>query len=99
VCPYNRKRAKPIGDDPLAPREIPARWSLVEMLRLKQSDLDAWEGSSPLKRAGRNRLVRNAAIAAGQMGGEDERRELQRIAEDEAEIGWLRELVKKMLGL
>ncbi len=99
VCPYNRKRARPVETDPLAPRTTPAEWSLVEMLRLKQADLDSREGSTPLKRAGRDRLVRNAAIAAAQFGGEEEREEMRRIAGDKGEVGWLREMVNRVLEL
>jgi len=90
VCPYNRKRASPVEEDPLAPRETPGEWSLVEMLRLKQEDLDGREGSTPLKRAGRDRLVRNAAIASLKRGGEEEREQLRRIAQDPEEAEWVR---------
>jgi epoxyqueuosine reductase len=99
VCPYNRKRARPVETDPLAPRTVPAQWSLVDMLRLTDADIAAMEGSTPLRRAGRDRLVRNAAIAAAMSGGSEERAELERLANDPKEPEWLRgEIARLLLG-
>jgi len=60
VCPYNRKRATPRDDEPFAPRMAPAEWSLVEMLKLDDESLAHGFPGSPLKRAGADKLKRNA---------------------------------------
>ena len=73
VCPFNAgasARAPLPGDDgdPFAPLE---RWSRLSLEQLLSLDDAAWEAASrgtPLKRAGRASLARNAAIVLGNRG-------------------------------
>ncbi|MCB2156220.1 tRNA epoxyqueuosine(34) reductase QueG [bacterium] len=95
VCPYNRKRARVAAEDAFAPRKAPAGWSLVEMLQLDEDKLDDAMWGNPLRRAGHESLIRNAAIVASERGGEAEARELQRIAEDASQPDWLRETARQ----
>jgi epoxyqueuosine reductase len=76
VCPFNAgasARAAPWADDgdPFAPLERWSRLSLEQLLRLDELDEAAWDAVSqgtPLKRAGRTSLARNAAIVLGNRG-------------------------------
>jgi len=73
VCPFNAgasARAPLPGDDgdPFAPLE---RWSRLRLEQLLTLDEAAWEATSrgtPLKRAGRASLARNAALVLGNRG-------------------------------
>lgn len=65
VCPWNRFAVQtqvteffPLSVDRAAP-------PLAELLALTESDFDARCGGSPIERIGRERLVRNACVAAG----------------------------------
>ena len=82
VCPYNRKRAAPREDDPLAPRRAPAEWSLVEMLTMPPENIEREFMGSPLRRAGTEQLRRNAAIVASERGGEEEARAIEKLLEE-----------------
>jgi epoxyqueuosine reductase len=68
VCPFNASsnvRSRPVTDDPFAPLE---RWSQVRLHEFAGMDDAAWDAlsnGSPLRRAGRVGLARNAAIALG----------------------------------
>ncbi len=68
VCPWNRF-APPIGDSAFVPidadRAAPPLWTLLEM---DDDGFQARFGSSALARIGRERLVRNACVAAGNSG-------------------------------
>lgn len=64
VCPYNRKRATPAADDPLAPRLAPAEWSLADLATMTEERLLADYAQSALRRAGAESLRRNAALVA-----------------------------------
>lgn len=63
VCPYNRKRAEVPDSDRFAPRMAPAEWSLAEMMELTEEEVAQRFTGSPLKRAGAEKLKRNARIA------------------------------------
>jgi epoxyqueuosine reductase len=73
VCPFNAgaaARARPPAeeDDPFAPLE---RWSRLRLEDFLAVDDDAWRAlseGSPLKRAGRITMARNAAIVLGNRG-------------------------------
>ncbi len=74
VCPFNasagaRASTESVVDgDPFAPL---ARWSLVrleELLSIDDATWDEWSEGSPLRRAGRAGLARNAAIVLGNRG-------------------------------
>jgi epoxyqueuosine reductase len=87
VCPFNAgmaARAPLTGEDgdPFAPLE---RWSRVSLEDLLSLDDAAWrvlgEGT-PLKRAGRTGLARNAAIVLGNRGDENALPALRRAASE-----------------
>ena len=80
VCPYNRKRASPREDDPLAPRKAPAEWSLVDLLTMAPGSIERDFEGSPLRRAGTAQLARNAAIVARARADDEGVEEALRIA-------------------
>jgi epoxyqueuosine reductase len=73
VCPFNSAagaRARPWDDDgdPFAPHE---RWSRIRLEDLLSVDEAGWRSlceGTPLKRAGRSGLARNAAVVLGNVG-------------------------------
>ncbi|OYU16044.1 MAG: tRNA epoxyqueuosine(34) reductase QueG [Alphaproteobacteria bacterium PA4] len=67
VCPWNRfaQTARDIAFRPRAELTAPA---LADLLALDDAGFRQVFAGSPIKRIGRNRLVRNAAIAAGNSG-------------------------------
>jgi len=73
VCPFNasagaRASTEAVDGNPFAPL---ARWSAVrleELLSIDDATWDEWSESSPLRRAGRAGLARNAAIVLGNRG-------------------------------
>jgi epoxyqueuosine reductase len=67
VCPYNRsRRARPAAWPEFSPRQ--ERPSLTELLLLDDAGFRAQFRGSPMKRAKRRGLARNAAIALGNAG-------------------------------
>jgi epoxyqueuosine reductase len=65
VCPWNR-RAPVTGEAAFAARDLPA---LTELLALDDATYRERLRGSPLKRARRAGLARNAAVALGNRGG------------------------------
>lgn len=81
VCPWNEgaERAK---DPRFAPRPALRSPSLAEILRWRDEDFWAARKASPIARAKRRGLLRNAAVAAGNAGGEAMLRALRAASED-----------------
>lgn len=67
VCPWN-KFAAPTAEPALAPRESLAAPRLAELSALDDSGFRALFSSSPVKRIGRDRFMRNVLIAIGNSG-------------------------------
>ena len=67
VCPWNR-RAEPAAEPAFAVRSGLANPSLPELLSLNQEEFAARFRHSPLKRAKRRGVLRNAAVALGNSG-------------------------------
>lgn len=65
VCPWNVRFARPADDAALAPRPFLDPAQLSAFLDLDEIGYRTHLGRSPLKRAKRRGLVRNAAVAAG----------------------------------
>ena len=70
VCPFNRF-SQPVNE----PGFWPGSWEdvappLVELLALDEDEFNRRFANSPIKRIKRRRLVRNAAVAAGNWGSE-----------------------------
>lgn len=71
VCPFNRF-AQPVEE----PSYWPIDWNaaapqLVDLLRLTERDFNERFANSPIKRIKRKRLLRNAAVAAGNWGSRE----------------------------
>ncbi len=82
VCPF--QRFAPLSDalavDPARMyRIIP---SLLDLLALDLDTFNRHFGTSPIKRIGRDRLVRNACVAAGNWGSESAIPSLERLLDD-----------------
>lgn len=67
VCPWNRKA--PVTEDPaLAPKTDAHRVRLPELLAMSEDDFQHRYGATPLARPGREALLANVCIAAGNSG-------------------------------
>jgi epoxyqueuosine reductase len=87
VCPFNRTAPPP--EEATAPFRPLPRWAELDLAGLAALPEDRWKEvaeGTPLKRAGRGGLARNAALVAANRlgrgkGGDDERRALALAAE------------------
>jgi epoxyqueuosine reductase len=68
VCPWNRFADAARANLAFAPRAELAAPALADLLTLDDAAFRKLFAGSPIKRIGRNRMVRNAAIAAGNSG-------------------------------
>ncbi|MBX9881758.1 MAG: tRNA epoxyqueuosine(34) reductase QueG [Sphingomonas sp.] len=68
VCPWNKFAAQAAAHRAFLPRAELTAPALADLLALDDAAFRAVFAGSPIKRIGRNRLVRNAAIAAGNSG-------------------------------
>ena len=68
VCPWNKFAAQAAANRAFLPRAELTAPALADLLALDDAGFRAVFAGSPIKRIGRNRLVRNAAIAAGNSG-------------------------------
>jgi epoxyqueuosine reductase len=66
VCPYNRaEQPPPIAADPHAPRGRLLELGIEDFLRMDEAVFDRYTRGTALRRAGREGMARNAAIAIG----------------------------------
>ncbi len=70
VCPWNQKQARPTGEPGFQAREGLTSPDLVELLEMDQAAFSRRFKGSPIKRAKRRGLLRNAAVALGNLGRE-----------------------------
>jgi epoxyqueuosine reductase len=85
VCPWNRK--SPIGHEPAFATQITGtRVDLEELLKLNEDEFRRRFRHTPLWRSGRAGLLRNAAIALGNLGDEDALPALERALEDTSHL-------------
>jgi len=68
VCPWNRFADTARRNQAFVPRAELVAPALSDLLALDDADFRKVFAGSPIKRIGRNRMVRNAAIAAGNSG-------------------------------
>jgi len=68
VCPWNRFADAARANQAFLPRAELAAPALADLLALDDAGFRRVFAGSPIKRIGRNRMVRNAAIAAGNSG-------------------------------
>ena len=93
VCPWNRFAQAARANAAFAPRAELTAPALADLLALDDAGFRQVFSGSPIKRIGRNRMVRNAAIAAGNSGLPDLIPPLQRLVDDEDPVvaeaaGW-----------
>ncbi|HEY6916261.1 MAG TPA: tRNA epoxyqueuosine(34) reductase QueG [Allosphingosinicella sp.] len=86
VCPWNRFASAAHAHKAFAPRAELTAPDLADLLALDDTAFRQIFAGSPIKRIGRNRMVRNAAIAAGNSGNGALVPALQRLKDDEDEI-------------
>ena len=83
ACPWNRFADSARRNRAFLPRAELAAPALADLLALDDSSFRAVFAGSPIKRIGRGRMVRNAAIAAGNSGRAELIPVLERLADDE----------------
>jgi epoxyqueuosine reductase len=82
VCPWNKFAQAAQANRAFLPRAELAAPSLADLLALDDASFRRIFSGSPIKRVGRNRMVRNAAIAAGNSGDAQLIPVLERLAAD-----------------
>jgi len=83
VCPWNRFADAARANKAFLPRAETAAPALADLLRLDDAGFRRVFSGSPIKRIGRGRMVRNAAIAAGNSGRPELAPTLQALVDDE----------------
>ena len=86
VCPWNKFADSAAANKAFAARAELAVPDLADLLALDDAEFRQVFSGSPIKRIGRNRMVRNAAIAAGNSGDVRLVPVLQSLTTDEDEI-------------
>jgi epoxyqueuosine reductase len=86
VCPWNRFADAARANKAFLPRAELVAPSLADLLALDDAAFRKVFAGSPIKRIGRSRMVRNAAIAAGNSGLADLAPVLRRLTNDEDEV-------------
>ena len=84
VCPWNKFADTAARHRAFLPRAELAAPSLADLLALDDAGFRQVFAGSPIKRIGRNRMVRNAAIAAGNSGDARFARRLEDLTRDES---------------
>jgi epoxyqueuosine reductase len=69
VCPFNASAKD--GDPAFAPRAGYSEPRLLPLLRIGAAQFRKWQRRSALRRIHRNELLRNVAVALGNVGGEE----------------------------
>ncbi|HEY0111802.1 MAG TPA: tRNA epoxyqueuosine(34) reductase QueG [Allosphingosinicella sp.] len=83
VCPWNRFAEAARANKAFLPRAELAAPRLADLLELDDAVFRQVFAGSPIKRIGRNRMVRNAAIAAGNSGRAELVPVLEKLTSDE----------------
>jgi epoxyqueuosine reductase len=86
VCPWNKFAASAQANAAFVARAELAAPELSDLLALDDAGFRAVFAGSPIKRIGRDRMVRNACIAAGNSGDAALMPVLERLASDTSEI-------------
>ncbi len=86
VCPWNRFADAARAHRAFLPRDELKAPALADLLQLDDPAFRKLFAGSPIKRIGRNRMVRNAAIAAGKSGRGEMIPHLQVLSGDEDEV-------------
>ncbi|ATW02528.1 tRNA epoxyqueuosine(34) reductase QueG [Sphingorhabdus sp. YGSMI21] len=93
VCPWNKFAKAGAANKAFLPRAELAAPALVDILALDDAGFRQVFSGSPIKRTGRDRMVRNALIAAGNSGDTALIQPVQALLEDEDDVireaaGW-----------
>jgi epoxyqueuosine reductase len=86
VCPWNKFAAHAAANRAFAGRAELAAPALADLLALDDASFRQVFAGSPIKRIGRDRMVRNAAIAAGNSGAAALRAPLQALLRDPSDV-------------
>ncbi|HEV2867131.1 MAG TPA: tRNA epoxyqueuosine(34) reductase QueG [Allosphingosinicella sp.] len=86
VCPWNRFADAARANRAFLPRAELAAPALGDLLALDDAAFRTLFAGSPIKRIGRNRMVRNAAIAAGNSGRQELAVPLRALTGDEDQV-------------
>jgi epoxyqueuosine reductase len=86
VCPWNRFAEAARANRAFLPRAELAAPALADLLALDDAAFRKVFAGSPIKRIGRNRMVRNAAVAAGNSGLPGFIPALERLTKDEDDV-------------
>ncbi len=100
VCPWNRFADSARRNQAFVPRAELVAPRLAELLDLDDAGFRQVFAGSPIKRIGRGRMVRNAAIAAGNSGREEFVPRLQALMADEDPVvaeaaGWAVDRIRR----
>jgi epoxyqueuosine reductase len=82
VCPWNKFAAAAAANRAFLPRAELVAPALADLLALDDAGFRQVFAGSPIKRIGRNRMVRNAAIAAGNSGDRTLAKRLRPLLDD-----------------
>lgn len=82
VCPWNKFAASAAANMAFHPRAELTTPALADLLALDDASFRQVFAGSPIKRIGRSRMVRNAAVAAGNSGAPQLLPVLDRLAQD-----------------
>jgi epoxyqueuosine reductase len=85
VCPWN-KFAQPTNEPAFLPRDNLDGPAISSLLRLDDEEFRQIFSKSPVKRTGRDRVVRNALIAAGNTGDHSLAGEVARLLNDDSPL-------------
>lgn len=86
VCPWNKFASAAAANKAFAPRAELAAPVLADLLALDDAAFRAVFAGSPIKRIGRDRMVRNAAIAAGNSGSAELVEPLKALLNDPSDV-------------
>ena len=103
VCPWNKFAESAAANEAFAPRAELTAPALADLLALDDAAFRQVFSGSPIKRIGRDRMVRNAAIAAGNSGDGRLIEPLRALVEDGSPIvrdavGWALATLRSDLG-
>ena len=96
VCPWNKFAKSASANIAFAPRAELAAPSLADLLALDDHAFRSVFSGSPIKRIGRDRMVRNASIAAGNSGNRMLKPQLEVLMNDASDV--VREAAEWALG-
>lgn len=86
VCPWNKFASSAAANKAFLARAELVAPKIADLLGLDDAGFRAVFAGSPIKRIGRDRMVRNAAIAAGNSGNAGYRAQLEQLAGDESAL-------------